>query len=129
MNSSSTIRRGKYTGSLPTKGNICFVTHCRSRFLQKLFVRLSYFKIPNQVNPEKTNSPQNIHEKWKENLKINHNVSKSLRICELHFSEDCFLRDLEAELTGRPIRKRLKESAVPTLYLSKEDKTPTNQTK
>ena len=57
-------------------------------------------------NPEKINSTKTTHEKWKENLKIKHNVSKSLRICELHFSEDCFLRDLEAELTGRPIRKR-----------------------
>ena len=106
MNSGTRSRGGKYTGSLPTKGNICYVCHCRSRFLQKLSVRLSYFKIPNQVNPTESNSTPTIHEKWKENLNIKHNVSKSLRICELHFSDDCFLRDLEAELTGRPIRKR-----------------------
>ncbi len=35
-------------------------------------------------------------------------------MCELHFQESCFVRDLEAELTGRPVRRRLKEGAVPT---------------
>ena len=108
-------RGGKYTGSLPSKGNICFVNHCRSRLLQKLSVRLSYFKIP------KHNVRAKEHEKWKENLKIKQNVVTLLRICELHFSPDCFLRDLEAELTGRPVRKRLKEDAVPTIYLSKAE--------
>ena len=34
---------------------------------------------------------------------------------------DCFIRDLEAELTGRPIRRRLKNDAIPTLFLTKEE--------
>ena len=124
MNSKTKIRRGKYTGSLPSKGNICYVNHCRSRLLQKIFVRLSYFKIPNpsQHNSKEKPDSKDSHEKWKENLQIKQCLTiKSLRICELHFTADCFIRDLEAELTGRPIRKRLKENSVPTLFLSKED--------
>jgi hypothetical protein len=124
MNSKTKNRRGKYTGSLPSKGNICYVNHCRSRLLQKIFVRLSYFKIPNpsQHNSKEKTDLKDSHEKWKENLQIKQCLTiKSLRICELHFTADCFIRDLEAELTGRPIRKRLKEGSVPTLFLSKED--------
>ena len=124
MNSKTKNRRGKYTGSLPSKGNICYVNHCRSRLLQKIFVRLSYFKIPNpsQLNSKERSDSKDSHEKWKENLQIKQCLTiKSLRICELHFTADCFIRDLEAELTGRPIRKRLKENSVPTLFLSKED--------
>ena len=124
MNSKTKNRRGKYTGSLPSKGNICYVNHCRSRLLQKIFVRLSYFKIPNpsQLNSKEKPESKDLHEKWKENLQIKQCLTiKSLRICELHFTADCFIRDLEAELTGRPIRKRLKENSVPTLFLSKED--------
>ena len=93
-----TFRRGKYTGSLPTKSNICFVAECRSKYLQKLSVPLSFFKIP------KIESFPEIHQNWKTNLGLTRKVSW-LRICELHFTEDCFLRDLEAELTGRPIRQ------------------------
>ena len=107
-------RRGKYTGSLPSKSSICFVQDCRSKWLQKLSVPLSFFKIP------KIENFPDIHAQWKENLNITRQVSW-LRICELHFSPDCFIRDLEAELTGRPIRRRLKNDAIPTLFLSKEE--------
>ena len=114
MNGQKVTRRGKYTGSLPSKSSICFVQDCRSKWLQKLSVPLSFFKIP------KVENFPDIHAQWKENLNITRQVSW-LRICELHFSPDCFIRDLEAELTGRPIRRRLKNDAIPTLFLSKEE--------
>lgn len=42
---------------------------------------------------------------------------KQARICEMHFSEDCFERDLRNELLNLPLRRLLKKGSVPTLYL------------
>ena len=82
-----------------------YFQNCRSKYLQKLSVKLSYFK---------------INEKWIEILNL-FQTSQWLRICELHFDQNCFIRDLEAELTGRPLRKRLKPDAIPTLFLKREE--------
>lgn len=115
--SSSKGGGGKYTGSAPSKGNICFVPHCRSKWLQKLSpsIRLSFFKLPR--------ADEEIQNKWRENLSIKRENVTWMKICELHFEPDCFERDLEAELTGRPLRKRLKPGSIPTIYLTKEDNT------
>ena len=40
-----------------------------------------------------------------------------IRICSNHFEEECFERDLKAELMGTDSRKRLKRDAVPTLFV------------
>ena len=42
------------------------------------------------------------------------------RVCSVHFQLDDFQRDLQAELMGTPARKKLKNSAVPSLCLSRE---------
>ena len=75
---------------------------------------LSFFKIPRCADPQS----QDIHDKWKESLGVQHRDQVHwLRICELHFVQDCFMRDLESELMGRPLRKRLKPDAIPTIFL------------
>ena len=79
-------------------------------------VRISYFQFPS----EKKESTRQIYLKWREKIQVN-SISCWGKVCELHFKQDCFLRDLEAELTGRPIRKRLKDGAIPTLYLTTEE--------
>jgi hypothetical protein len=38
-------------------------------------------------------------------------------MCSLHFGPDAYRRDLYAKLTGKPAKKRLKESAVPSVLL------------
>lgn len=76
-------------------------------------MRLSFFRSPKNDQP--------LAQKWVNNLKIDTCTNKQLRICELHFESECFFRDLESELLGRPLRKKLKDTAVPTLYLKEED--------
>ncbi|GLV44833.1 uncharacterized protein CBL_14596 [Carabus blaptoides fortunei] len=44
---------------------------------------------------------------------------KYARVCSNHFSSDCYQRDLQHELLGLPIRKKLKPEAVPDLHLPK----------
>lgn len=41
------------------------------------------------------------------------------RICSDHFSVDCYQRDLQHELLGLPLRKKLKVNAVPNEKLPK----------
>ena len=79
-------------------------------------VRISYFQFPSETKE----STRQIYLKWREKIQVN-SISCWGKVCELHFKQDCFLRDLEAELTGRPIRKRLKDGAMPTLYLTTEE--------
>ena len=79
-------------------------------------VRISYFQFPSA----KKESTKKFYLKWQENIQVS-NISCWGKVCEIHFEQDCFLRDLEHELTGRPIRKRLKDEAIPTLYLATEE--------
>uniref|UniRef100_A0A6P7GX03 Uncharacterized protein LOC114343956 n=1 Tax=Diabrotica virgifera virgifera TaxID=50390 RepID=A0A6P7GX03_DIAVI len=39
------------------------------------------------------------------------------RVCSEHFSENCYQRDLQHELLGLPLRKKLKYDAIPDLNL------------
>ena len=48
-----------------------------------------------------------MYNQWRQNIETQKS-NPFAKVCELHFRPDCFVRDLEAELTGRPIRKRLK---------------------
>lgn len=41
----------------------------------------------------------------------------SCSVCSVHFTDDCYERDLQAELLGYPPKKKLKLNAVPTLHL------------
>lgn len=42
------------------------------------------------------------------------------RICSKHFTSDAYQRDLQHELLGLPLRKKLKSGAVPSLNLPKQ---------
>lgn len=58
-------------------------------------------------------------QKWLEvcrhkNKKFNPNFA---RICSEHFSSGCYKRDLQHELLGLPLRKKLKPDAVPDINL------------
>jgi hypothetical protein len=42
-------------------------------------------------------------------------------MCSLHFAPDAYKRDLYAELTGKPAKKRLESLSTPTRFLKKEE--------
>ena len=44
------------------------------------------------------------------------------RVCGLHFEDECFVRDLKAELTGAPRTFMLKVDAVPSVFAFSEQK-------
>ncbi len=68
---------------------------------------VSYFRFPR--DPE-------LQREWCIKCKRQDVINtKNARICELHFTADCFERDLKNELLGLPPRKRLKKMSVPTL--------------
>lgn len=46
------------------------------------------------------------------------------RICSIHFKDIDYKRDLQNELLGLPIKKLLKKTAVPTLYLESDENVP-----
>lgn len=43
--------------------------------------------------------------------------SNHARVCSAHFSPKCYRRDLQHELLGLPLRKKLKSDAVPDINL------------
>jgi hypothetical protein len=45
------------------------------------------------------------------------NNDKYERICSAHFDERCFVRDLQKQLLGKPLRRMLKDDALPTKHL------------
>lgn len=54
--------------------------------------------------------------KWLNAMKLkNPPVNRFSRICSDHFEQECFERDLRAELMGTKPKHLLKDSAVPTL--------------
>ena len=55
--------------------------------------------------------------KWIHNMKLKDPpINKCLRICSDHFTEDCYIRNLQAELTVSKRQFRLKEDEVPTIF-------------
>ena len=64
----------------------------------------------------KTARSEEQYASWKNNLKkFNFTSRKNLRVCELHFTEE--ERDLQAELTGQPSKKKIKLDAIPSKHL------------
>ena len=43
-------------------------------------------------------------------------VSKNSRLCSEHFTPDCYVRDLKAEILGLKPRSTLKPGAIPTVF-------------
>ncbi|XP_070543660.1 uncharacterized protein [Ptychodera flava] len=79
----------------------------------------SFFQIP---DPTKSTSNIQLAEKWLENIGVKHSAStfkfsRNKVVCEDHFHQDCFQRNLQAELLNyKPKRKLLKVGAVPTIF-------------
>lgn len=47
--------------------------------------------------------------------------TSTARICSLHFSPDCYEKDMQHELLGLPTRCRLKKGAMPDRHLPNDD--------
>ena len=45
-------------------------------------------------------------------------VSKNSRLCSEHFTPDCYVRDLKAEILGLKPRSTLKPGAIPTFFFA-----------
>jgi hypothetical protein len=91
--------------------NICAVPGCKSRFLLTVGVKLSSFQVPQPTDPKYNK----VWLKWLHALGFSSSEEGSktcsnwARICELHFSEDCFVKDWEHQVLGKKPRagKRL----------------------
>ena len=80
--------------------------------------KISFYRLPND---------KKIQKLWIDKIrrpKVNLPPYRNIRICHLHFEEECFERDLKSELLNLPIKRILKKDAVPTLfsYLNKGTK-------
>ena len=90
---------------------MCAVPGCKSKFLWTIGVNLSSFGVPQPTDPKF----KNVWLKWLHALGISSSEEESrtcsrwARICELHFSEDCFVKDWEHAVLGKKARsyKRL----------------------
>ncbi|ESO88712.1 hypothetical protein LOTGIDRAFT_79484, partial [Lottia gigantea] len=70
---------------------------------------VSYFKIGSRRNE--------IQKKWIVFLKRkNYILTKHSSICSEHFTDDSFVRDLQAELLKLTRPRKLREDAVPSIY-------------
>lgn len=56
-------------------------------------------------------------QKWLELCGVKKQRTNFARICSEHFSPKCYRRDLQHELLGLPLRKKLKPDAVPDINL------------
>ncbi len=84
--------------------------------------RKSYFKIPDPTkHPEKTE----LAARWLHNIRTSWTVKTFTfgdykKVCEDHFSPDCFEENFQAKLLGYKPRRKLKEDAVPTIFSFKQ---------
>lgn len=68
-------------------------------------------------------SPTRI-QKWSQACGRNKQIRVNFaRICSAHFSPKCYSRDLQHELLGLPLRKKLKPDAVPDINLPSQSST------
>jgi hypothetical protein len=86
--------------------NICAVPGCKSRFLLTVGVKLSSFQVPQPTDLKYDLAEALGFSSSEEESKT---CSNWARICELHFSEDCFVKDWEHQVLGKKPRagKRL----------------------
>jgi len=95
--------------------------------------------VPGCRNTEKDTRDKNIHfhrlpiskphllMEWMAMIKSRKpTISKYSRICSIHFSPDCFERDMRSELLGTKPIHRLKEHAVPTIFNCERETTISN---
>lgn len=84
--------------------------------------RESFFPIPNPLkHPEK----RQLAEMWLHKIGTGHTVKKfnfgpCKLVCEDHFEKSCFVEDIRAKILGCKPRKRLKDDAVPTIFVHRK---------
>ena len=76
-----------------------------------------FFQLP-KVKSQTTKLQQ---EKWLRNIQLSYGesafqISKKSYVCEDHFHENCFARDLKSELLNVPTKKKLREGVIPTIF-------------
>ena len=85
------------------KSNVCAIATCHSPSDK------TYFSFPREEERQKI---------WVSTCARAEFVNvKTAKLCEIHFSEDYFVRDFQHELMGLPVRRRLCDSAVPNINL------------
>lgn len=95
-------------------GTLCAVAGCKNSLVKtkrnKETTHISYHSFPRD---------DLIRQQWihscKREGKWNPGTSS---ICSVHFTNDSYKRNLQAELLNIPMKRRLKPTAVPTLYLT-----------
>lgn len=90
----------------------CFVTNCGNYYSKTKSTDVIYHVFPNC---------KKLAAQWMAlcGKESQGQAPKYARVCSNHFSPDCYQRDLQHELLGLPIRKKLKSDAVPDLHLPK----------
>ncbi|XP_057303860.1 THAP domain-containing protein 11-like [Hydractinia symbiolongicarpus] len=93
----------------------CVVVGCSNNtFTKNRETNISFFRFPSNITLKK---------KWLANIK-RENPPKEAKICHQHFENSCFTRDLQNELLNKPLRRLLKDDAVPTLFPHNSGKQP-----
>lgn len=97
----------------------CFVSNCRNYYGKTRKLDLTY-----HIFPTKTD----LAEKWVVlcGHKRDFKAPPYARVCSDHFSPSCYQRDLQHELLGLPLRKKLKPDAIPNKNLAHEINTERN---
>lgn len=89
----------------------CVVADCKNKPYQNPNSDLRFFAVPTK--------PPELVKKWLQlcqREKAFNDSRHSSRICDVHFVEDDFERDLRNELLGLPPRRRLKKDACPSIF-------------
>nr|CAH7712564.1 unnamed protein product [Callosobruchus chinensis] len=90
----------------------CYVTSCTNYYGKtKGNAKVIYHMLP---------SAPGIAAKWS-HLCGDKMLPPYARVCSDHFTPDCYQRDLQHELLGLPLRKKLKPNAVPNLSLPRKN--------
>lgn len=98
----------------------CFVSNCRNYYGKtRGKVDVMYHIFPTKPD---------LAEKWSVlcGHKKDFKAPPYARVCSDHFSPSCYQRDLQHELLGLPLRKKLKADAIPNKNLAHEINTEKN---
>jgi hypothetical protein len=86
----------------------CCAVGCSSNSKAKSNKKISFYQLPRDKSLKKV---------WLAKIKrANLPREENIKVCNLHFEESCFERDLKNELLGNPCQRLLKKDAFPTLF-------------
>ena len=86
--------------------SFCMAPGCSNRATKS---KVSFHQLP-------LNNPPKLKKRLS-NMKLKDPpISKNSRVCSDHFADDCYERDLKAELANSKTKMTLKENAIPTIF-------------